>query len=77
MIFNCFTTLKFCNFRFVKLDYIPVYSLEQMVETFEREVISHRSLNPLLFSFLLVCRLVRYHPMNHKLATPLDLLNRI
>jgi len=24
--------------RFVKLDYIPVYSLEQMVETFEREV---------------------------------------
>ena len=24
--------------RFVRLDYIPVYSLEQMVETFEREV---------------------------------------
>ena len=24
--------------RFVKLDYIPVYSMEQMVETFEREV---------------------------------------
>ena len=30
---------KRCQFRFVKLDYIPVYSLEQMVETFEREVI--------------------------------------
>ena len=29
----------FAQFRFVKLDYIPVYSLEQMVETFEREVI--------------------------------------
>ena len=41
VMFKCFTTWKCCNFRFVKLDYIPVYSLEQMVETFEREVISH------------------------------------